>query len=122
VVSGPLRRRPRPPEPGREQRPGFGVLLTEFPAAVPCRTHDPDLWFSDTPAGLELAKHLCGDCLLRAECLQAALVRQEPWGVWGGQIVEDGHVLARKRPRGRPRKDDQVPAELRCQSTVDSAA
>src|SRR3954447_3455989 len=74
VLSGPLRRRPRPPEFGREQRAAFGVLVTKLPAAVPCRTHDPDLWFSETPAGLELAKHLCGGCPVRAECLQAALV------------------------------------------------
>jgi len=25
--------------------------------------------------------------------------------VWGGEIIESGAVLARKRPRGRPRKD-----------------
>jgi WhiB family redox-sensing transcriptional regulator len=25
--------------------------------------------------------------------------------VWGGEIFEKGNVVARKRPRGRPRKD-----------------
>ncbi|MBR7560709.1 WhiB family transcriptional regulator, partial [Mycobacterium tuberculosis] len=28
-----------------------------------------------------------------------------PWGVWGGEIFERGAVIARKRPRGRPRKN-----------------
>jgi WhiB family transcriptional regulator, redox-sensing transcriptional regulator len=74
--------------------------------ALPCRNFDPDLWFSDSPADLELAKSLCGGCPLRVECLAGAVERQEPWGVWGGEIFEHGRVVARKRPRGRPRKED----------------
>lgn len=73
---------------------------------VPCRRFDPDLWFADSPAELELAKSLCGDCPVRVECLAGALERAEPWGVWGGEIFERGAVIARKRPRGRPRKSD----------------
>jgi WhiB family transcriptional regulator, redox-sensing transcriptional regulator len=73
---------------------------------VPCRRFDPDLWFADAPAELELAKSLCGDCPVRVECLTGALERAEPWGVWGGEIFERGAVIARKRPRGRPRKVD----------------
>ena len=38
-------------------------------------------------------------------CLEGALERREPWGVWGGEIFDAGHVIARKRARGRPRKD-----------------
>lgn len=73
--------------------------------ALPCHVGDPDLWFADTPADLEQAKVLCGDCPIRRECLAAALEREEPWGVWGGEIFERGAIVARKRPRGRPRKD-----------------
>ena len=62
------------------------------------------MWFADNPADLERAKKLCGPCLIRSQCLAAALRREEPWGVWGGQIFERGVVVARKRPRGRPRK------------------
>ena len=72
----------------------------------PCRTHDPDLWFAEYPADLERAKRLCGGCPVRAECLTAALARREPCGVWGGEIFRHGNVLARKRPRGRPRKTE----------------
>jgi WhiB family redox-sensing transcriptional regulator len=39
-----------------------------------------------------------------AECLAGAIDRHEPWGVWGGQLLVQGAVVARKRPRGRPRK------------------
>ncbi|GGK17076.1 hypothetical protein GCM10010124_07030 [Pilimelia terevasa] len=73
---------------------------------LPCRSFDPDLWFADAPAELELAKSLCGDCPVRRECLAGAVERAEPWGVWGGEIFERGSVVARKRPRGRPRKTD----------------
>ncbi|WP_031468750.1 WhiB family transcriptional regulator [Sciscionella sediminilitoris] len=72
---------------------------------LPCQLGNPDLWFGDTPAELEKAKKLCTDCPIRAECLASALSRGEPWGVWGGEIFERGTVIARKRPRGRPRKN-----------------
>lgn len=75
---------------------------------LPCR-RDPDLWFAEKPAELEQAKILCADCPIRVECLAGALERAEPWGVWGGEIFERGTVVARKRPRGRPRKNAAVP-------------
>jgi WhiB family redox-sensing transcriptional regulator len=72
---------------------------------LPCHVADPDLWFADSPVDLERAKLLCVDCPIRRQCLAAALEREEPWGVWGGEIFERGSIVARKRPRGRPRKD-----------------
>ena len=81
-------------------------LNVELGTDLPCRQYDPDLWFADSPADLEVAKTLCGDCPLRVECLAGAIERAEPWGVWGGEIFERGAVVPRKRPRGRPRKED----------------
>jgi WhiB family redox-sensing transcriptional regulator len=75
--------------------------------AVPCHMGDPDMWFAENPVELERAKALCADCPIRRECLAAALERQEPWGVWGGEILDRGSVIARKRPRGRPRKNTE---------------
>ena len=71
---------------------------------LPCRVDDPDLWFAESPAQLEQAKTLCASCPIRQRCLSAALDRAEPWGVWGGEIFDQGVVIERKRPRGRPRK------------------
>jgi WhiB family transcriptional regulator, redox-sensing transcriptional regulator len=73
---------------------------------LPCRGGEADLWFAEAPADLERAKALCAPCPIRAECLAGALRREEPWGVWGGEIVERGVVIPRKRPRGRPSKAD----------------
>ncbi len=74
-------------------------------AELPCRNEDPELYFAESPSDVELAKALCQDCPVRAECLASALERREPWGVWGGELFLSGAVIPRKRPRGRPRKD-----------------
>lgn len=71
---------------------------------IPCGVN-PELWFADSPAMLEHAKRLCQECPMRGLCLDGALERREPWGVWGGELFLDGVVIAQKRPRGRPRKD-----------------
>ena len=73
---------------------------------LPCRYNDPELFFAESPADVELAKALCHECPVRAECLAGALDRREPWGVWGGELFCQGVVIPRKRPRGRPRKQE----------------
>jgi WhiB family redox-sensing transcriptional regulator len=72
---------------------------------IPCRA-EPELWFAESPADVELAKSLCRECPVRLECLAGAQDRREPWGVWGGELFIAGNVVPRKRPRGRPRKTD----------------
>lgn len=89
---------------------GTTTLEKKVLPSVPCHVGDPDLWFAESPVDLERAKALCADCPIRRACLDAALERQEPWGVWGGEILERGAVIARKRPRGRPRKNVGDPA------------
>ena len=73
---------------------------------LPCRINNPELWFAESPADVEHAKALCAGCPVQALCLDGALERREPWGVWGGQLFLQGVVIPRKRPRGRPRKND----------------
>ena len=77
------------------------------PVGLPCQVRDADLWFAETPVELELAKSLCETCPAQRACLLGALERSEPCGVWGGEIFERGSIIARKRPRGRPRKSDR---------------
>ena len=71
---------------------------------IPCRTHDPELWFAEQTARVEEAKALCRECPVREGCLAGALERAEPWGVWGGEVFVGGVVVPTKRGRGRPRK------------------
>jgi WhiB family redox-sensing transcriptional regulator len=72
---------------------------------LPC-ADDPELFFAEAPADVEAAKALCQGCKIRVACLEGALGRREPWGVWGGELLLRGTVVPRKRPRGRPRKAD----------------
>lgn len=72
------------------------------------------LFFSDELQDIAQAKQVCARCPVVAECLEAALARREPWGVWGGQLLLNGKVLESKRRRGRPpkvpRPEDDLPA------------
>jgi WhiB family redox-sensing transcriptional regulator len=72
---------------------------------LPC-TEDPELFFAESPQDVESAKALCHGCAVRLTCLSSALERREPWGVWGGELLLQGTVVPRKRPRGRPRKTE----------------
>ena len=71
---------------------------------LPCRRENPQLWFSDLPADLQLAKAYCQPCPMRRACLAGAVERREPHGVWGGEIFTHGAIITEKRPRGRPRR------------------
>ena len=53
---------------------------------------------------LARAKAICSMCAVRRPCLDRALARQEPYGVWGGEMLIDGRIVAEKRGRGRPPK------------------
>jgi WhiB family redox-sensing transcriptional regulator len=77
---------------------------------LPC-TEDPELFFAEAPADVETAKALCQGCRARISCLEGALERREPWGVWGGELLLRGTIVPRKRPRGRPRKEDAAMAK-----------
>ena len=87
------------------------MTVTDTSVTLPCTQVEPELFFADTQAEIDVAKALCLDCALRAECFAGALRRSEPHGVWGGELFEEGRVIARKRHRGRPRKD-ALPIEL----------
>ena len=74
-------------------------------AELPCQSA-PELFFAEDPQDLRRAKALCHGCPVRSACLAGALQRAEPTGVWGGELLLRGVVIADKRPRGRPRKAD----------------
>ena len=86
------------------------------------------IFFSEDLGDIARAKRICADCPSLTLCLEAAIDRNEPWGVWGGQLLRKGKILANKRGRGRPRKisrpEDElpvIPIPVHLQSTLRSA-
>jgi WhiB family transcriptional regulator, redox-sensing transcriptional regulator len=85
-------------------RPGTGVHPYATAAATPLCQTEPDLYFSEDPGDLRLAKALCRQCPLLDAGITGALERGERWGFWGGELFQNGRIIPDKRPRGRPRK------------------
>ena len=86
------------------------------------------IFFSEDLGDIARAKRICADCPSLTLCLEAAIDRNEPWGVWGGQLFRKGKILAYKRGRGLPRKfsrpEDELPVihiPVHLQSTLRSA-
>jgi WhiB family redox-sensing transcriptional regulator len=82
-----------------------GIDTTGFGLDFPCG-QDPELFFAESPQDVERAKAMCRGCPARIACLAGALERGEPWGVWGGELLISGAIVAHKRARGRPVKTD----------------
>jgi WhiB family redox-sensing transcriptional regulator len=74
-----------------------------------CRDTDPELFFPIGTTGfallqLEKARHVCGECLVRSECLEFALDTNQDSGIWGGLSEEERRVIRRQRARLSRRK------------------
>jgi WhiB family transcriptional regulator, redox-sensing transcriptional regulator len=63
-----------------------------------------ELFFSEQLDDIAAAKAFCLECPVRDNCLDGAIARREPWGVWGGELFVHGKIVAQKRKRGRPPK------------------
>lgn len=104
-----------PPIPDQQGTPMFQLsqlpVPVDSPTAVRVAPRCADgngtltpLFFSDDVIDIARAKAICAKCQLRVSCLADALERQEPWGVWGGELIATGRIVRNKRPCGRPPK------------------
>lgn len=91
------------------------VARQEWESQALCREipNGAEIFFSEDLGDIAAAKRVCAECPALAPCLETALERAEPSGVWGGQLFLNGKALATKRRRGRPpkipRPEDQLP-------------
>ena len=85
---------------GRRTGPAYGLALPfdltgapsardlangDWRLAATCRGRDHELWFAKpTSARSRRAVQLCEACPVRRQCLAAALLFGEEFGVWGG--------------------------------------
>lgn len=71
------------------------------------------MFFSEDLPQIAAAKKMCATCPVMEMCLESALDRNEQFGVWGGQLFDNGKIVAIKRRRGRPpkvaRPEDEFP-------------
>ncbi len=89
--------------PGWADGEMIGLSEVTGEISLPCHNADADLFFDEAPARVAAAKSLCAGCPMQAACLAGALSREEPCGVWGGELFVDGLIVAAKRTVGRPR-------------------
>ena len=59
------------------------------------------VFFSQDRKVIDQAKAICAGCSRRESCLEGALERREPWGVWGGELFRNGHVVTNRKRRPR---------------------
>jgi WhiB family transcriptional regulator, redox-sensing transcriptional regulator len=77
--------------------PGDLFASAAFMTVGACRGTDPDVFFPDRGESLEPAKRICGECVVRDECLEHALANGERFGVWGGTSERERRRIRRTR-------------------------
>lgn len=60
-----------------------------------CLNADPDVFFPEKGGSTREAKRICGECPVRAECLEYALESDERFGIWGGMSERERRKLKR---------------------------
>lgn len=99
------------------QHNGFVTYQGEYADA--CTFVGPEVMFpeersedsNDSPE-VNAAKAVCGTCFFKQGCLEKALARREPHGVWGGMSTKDRDALRRRHYRGRQRTEADVPLDV----------
>jgi WhiB family redox-sensing transcriptional regulator len=66
-----------------------------------CLGVDPDLFFPERGASTREAKEVCRGCIVRAQCLEYALVNSEKFGIWGGMSERERRRIRRQRSLAR---------------------
>lgn len=78
-------------------------MLEDWKPFANCSGLDPDLFFPERGEPTAPAKEVCSVCVVRAECLEYALVGRETYGVWGGTSEQERRRLRRQRAVARTR-------------------
>jgi len=62
-----------------------------------CVGLDPDIFFPEPGASLQLAQAICARCPVQADCLEYAMKHHIHWGIWGGVSERGRRTLRRRR-------------------------
>jgi len=84
------------------ERPLRLVRDGEWLLRAACANEDVSLFYdsdAETPNARQqrvtIARAICNDCPVRKECLETALLNDEPYGIWGGYTPPERHALKR---------------------------
>jgi WhiB family redox-sensing transcriptional regulator len=77
-----------------ELRPGL-----TWRALAACKDADPNVFFPADGPGVEIARAICAECLVRLDCLDYALSSHQDHGVWGGTSERERKRIIKNRRR-----------------------
>ncbi len=81
-----------------ESRMTLGDEIKHWEDYANCLTEQPDTFFPTDGVGVEIAKRICQNCVVKEECLEFALSTRQDHGVWGG-MSERGRRLIIKQQK-----------------------
>ena len=88
---------------------GVGVtevaLETAWMVQGRCRDLPPEVFFPSDGVGVEVARHYCAECPVKAPCLEYALENHIEHGVWGGASERERRRIS-AQPAWAPRSAD----------------
>lgn len=70
---------------------------TQWMADGNCAEKPPSLFFPSDGVGVEVAKRVCTDCPVKAQCLEYALENRIDHGVWGGTSERERRRILKAR-------------------------
>jgi len=74
---------------------------TSWMARGNCAESDPSVFFPSDGVGVEVARRICADCPVKAECVEYALENRIDHGVWGGTSERERRRILRARNNER---------------------
>jgi WhiB family redox-sensing transcriptional regulator len=76
-------------------------MRTDWLAHGKCRSMDPAIFFPSDGIGVQVARRICAECPVKADCLEYALAERIDHGVWGGTSERERRRILSHRRRSR---------------------
>jgi DNA-binding CsgD family transcriptional regulator len=96
--------------------------VTDWRDSAFCAQTDPEAFFPDKGGSFWVAKRICQDCEVRAECLADALATDDvDYGIRGGLLPKQRQQLLPPPPQPRvlhPERDAEIARLTRCGMTA----
>lgn len=90
-----------------------GIDEESWRAYANCLRVDPDLFYPERGASTKEAKMVCKFCVVREECLEYALEKNDKFGIWGGASERERRRMRRQRAIARAAASASVVAEVK---------